>query len=143
MPRLNPFATSTSPPVKAAGLLIFACIFFASMNAIIRYVSVEVDPLEIVFFRNFFGFAAMLPWLMRRGFGVMRTKRLGMIAMRSFWGFLAMATWFSALAIVPFRSRQAYASGRLRPARGHQIAGQRFLLYQACIRSGVRLPPRA
>jgi drug/metabolite transporter (DMT)-like permease len=91
----------------AAGLLIFACVFFASMNAIIRHVSVEVDPLEIVFFRNFFGFAAMLPWLMRRGFGVMRTKRLGTIALRSFWGFLAMATWFSALAIVPLSNAVA------------------------------------
>jgi drug/metabolite transporter (DMT)-like permease len=103
----NPFPVALTPPVKAAGLLIFACVFFASMNAIIRYVSTEIDPLEIVFFRNFFGFAAMVPWLSRHGLGVMRTKRLGTIFLRSFWGFFAMATWFSALAIVPLSNAVA------------------------------------
>jgi len=103
----NPFPVALTPPVKAAGLLIFACVFFASMNAIIRHVSTEVDPLEIVFFRNFFGFAAMVPWLSRHGLGVMRTKRLGTIFLRSFWGFFAMATWFSALAIVPLSNAVA------------------------------------
>lgn len=103
----NLFATKLTPPVKAAGMIIFACIFFSSMNAIIRHVSTEIDPLEIVFFRNFFGLVAMMPWLARKGLGVMRTKRLGMIAMRSFWGFLAMATWFSALAIVPLSNAVA------------------------------------
>jgi len=107
MPRLPSLFMTLSPPVKAAGLLIFACVFFASMNAIIRYVASEIDPLEIVFFRNFFGFAAMMPWLVRNGFGVMRTKRLGTIFLRSFWGFLAMATWFSALAIVPLSNAVA------------------------------------
>ena len=98
---------SPSPPVKAAGLLIFACVFFASMNAIIRHVSTEVDPLEIVFFRNLFGFLAMMPWLMSHGLGAMKTERFGMILLRSFWGFLAMATWFSALAIVPLANAVA------------------------------------
>jgi drug/metabolite transporter (DMT)-like permease len=103
----NPFPLRLSPPVKAACLLLFACVFFASMNAIIRYVSADVEPLEIVFFRNLFGLLAMMPWLARRGLGVMRTERLGMIMMRSFWGFLSMAAWFSALAIVPLANAVA------------------------------------
>ena len=71
------------------------------MNAMIRHVSSELHPLEIVFFRSLFGFVAMLPWLSRHGVGVLRTRRPGLIGIRTLLGFVSMATWFSALAIVP------------------------------------------
>ena len=90
-----------SDPVKAALLVVFAGFLFSSMNAMIRYVSSELHPLEIVFFRSLFGFVAMMPWLSRQGFGVLRTRRPGLIGLRTLLGFIAMATWFSALAIVP------------------------------------------
>jgi drug/metabolite transporter (DMT)-like permease len=90
-----------SDPVKAALLIIFAGLLFSSMNVMIRHVSSELHPLEIVFFRSLFGFAAMMPWLTRQGFGVLRTRRPGLIGMRTLLGFISMATWFSALAVVP------------------------------------------
>lgn len=90
-----------SDPVKAALLIIFAGLLFSSMNAMIRHVSSELHPLEIVFFRSLFGFAAMMPWLTRQGFRVLRTRRPGLIGMRTLLGFISMAMWFSALAIVP------------------------------------------
>ncbi len=90
-----------SDPVKAALLVVFAGFLFSSMSAMIRYVSSELHPLEIVFFRSLFGFVAMVPWLSRHGFGVLRTHRPGLIGLRTLLGFISMATWFSALAIVP------------------------------------------
>jgi len=90
-----------SDPAKAALLIVFAGFLFSSMNAMIRHVSSELHPLEIVFFRSLFGFVAMVPWLSRQGFGVLRTRRPGLIGFRTLLGFLSMATWFSALAIVP------------------------------------------
>lgn len=90
-----------SDPVKAALLIVFAGFLFSSMNAMIRHVSSELHPLEIVFFRSLFGFVAMVPWLSRQGFGVLRTRRPGLIGFRTLLGFISMATWFSALAIVP------------------------------------------
>jgi len=90
-----------SDPVKAALLIIFAGLLFSSMNAMIRHVSTELHPLEIVFFRSLFGFAAMVPWLTRHGVGILRTRRPGLIGLRTLLGFVSMATWFSALAIVP------------------------------------------
>lgn len=90
-----------SDPVKAALLIIFAGLLFSSMNVMIRHVSSDLHPLEIVFFRSLFGFAAMLPWLSRQGVGVLRTRRPGLIGLRTLLGFLSMATWFSALAVVP------------------------------------------
>jgi drug/metabolite transporter (DMT)-like permease len=90
-----------SDPTKAALLIVFAGVLFSSMNAMIRYVSSELHPLEIVFFRSLFGFVAMMPWLSRQGFRVLRTRRPGLIGLRTLFGFISMAAWFSALAIVP------------------------------------------
>jgi len=90
-----------SDPTKAALLIVFAGVLFSSMNAMIRHVSSELHPLEIVFFRSLFGFVAMMPWLLRQGLGVLRTRRPGLIGFRTLLGFISMATWFSALAIVP------------------------------------------
>ena len=90
-----------SDPTKAALLIVFAGVLFSSMNAMIRHVSGELHPLEIVFFRSLFGFLAMMPWLSRQGFRVLRTRRPGLIGLRTLFGFVSMATWFSALAIVP------------------------------------------
>jgi len=96
-----------SDPVKAALLIIFAGLLFSSMNAMIRHVSSELHPLEIVFFRSLFGFAAMMPWLSKQGLRVLRTRRPGLIGLRTLLGFVSMATWFSALAIVPLGSAVA------------------------------------
>lgn len=96
-----------SDPVKAALLVVFAGLLFSSMNAMIRHASSELHPLEIVFFRNLFGFLAMLPWLGRSGIGVLRTRRPGLIGLRALLGFVSMATWFSALAVVPLGSAVA------------------------------------
>lgn len=90
-----------SDPVKAALLVVFAGLLFSVMNVLIRHASSELHPLQIVFFRNLFGFVAMWPWLWHRGLGVMRTGRPGLIGLRTLFGFVSMATWFSALAVVP------------------------------------------
>jgi len=99
-PYISRFA-NLSDPVKAALLIVFAGLLFSSMNAMIRHVSSELHPLEVVFFRSLFGFVAMMPWLSRKGFGVLRTHRPGLIGLRTLLGFISMATWFSALAVVP------------------------------------------
>lgn len=102
-------STKFSPPVYAAGLLIIACVGFAAMNAIIRYLATDlaVDPLMIVFCRNLFAFLVLLPWLMQQGIGVMKTSRFPLISLRVLFGFISMALWFSALTIVPLSNAVA------------------------------------
>jgi drug/metabolite transporter (DMT)-like permease len=106
---LPSLSTKFSPPVYAAGLLIVACVGFAAMNAIIRYLATDlaVDPLMIVFCRNLFAFLVMVPWLMQQGIGVMKTSRFPLISLRVLFGFVSMALWFSALAIVPLSNAVA------------------------------------
>ncbi len=87
-----------SDPVRGALWMVGSCVFFAILTGLIRYLSATLDPLEIVFFRNLFGMAAMLPWLMRQGFGGLRTRRLPMHLLRAGLGLTAMTCWFSAVA---------------------------------------------
>ncbi|MBN33423.1 MAG: hypothetical protein CMM46_01355 [Rhodospirillaceae bacterium] len=105
----KPLSERFSVPVYAAGLLVLACVGFAAMNGIIRHLgtTLAVDPLIIVFCRNFFAFVVMVPWLLRGGFEVMKTTRFPLISLRVLFGFLSMAAWFTALAIVPLSNAVA------------------------------------
>ena len=87
-------------PVQGALLMVVAAVFFTAMTAMIRYLSASIDPLELVFFRNLFGLLVLLPWLARNGFGVLRTRRLGLLLFRTVVGLTAMITWFSAVSIM-------------------------------------------
>ena len=51
----------------------------------------------MAFFRNLFGFLALLPILARRGPAVLRTSRLPLHALRSVLGLVSMLLFFSAL----------------------------------------------
>lgn len=90
-------APSGNDTVRGALWLIGSCVFFASMNAMIRHLSAELDSFEIVFFRNFIGLLVMTPWLMRFGFGALRTNRLSALVGRSIIGFISMLLWFWSL----------------------------------------------
>lgn len=94
-------AASSSDPVRGALWMLGACSLFAAMIAIIRHVSGELHPLEIVFFRNFFGLLAMAPWLTRHGLGALKTEKVPLYGLRAMAGLAAMAAWFYALSRMP------------------------------------------
>ena len=56
--------------------------FLASLN------SDDVHPVFLAFWRAFFGMMLALPFVMRAGFGIMRTKRPGLLILRSLFGTL-------------------------------------------------------
>ncbi len=91
-------ASAASDPMRGALWMVGSCVFFAALTGLIRHVSATLDPLEIVFFRNLFGLAAMLPWFLRHGFGGLRTRRLPLYTLRAAAGLIAMITWFVAIS---------------------------------------------
>ncbi|WP_037256824.1 DMT family transporter [Rhodovibrio salinarum] len=78
-----------------------AAFGFSCMNALIRAGSLELAPAQIVFFRNVFALAFMLPWLVRVGRAGLTTQRLGMHALRSVIGLTAMTCWFYSVSLLP------------------------------------------
>ena len=88
-------------PGRALVLMVFAGAVFAVMTAVIRHMSASMHPLQIVFFRCFFGLLFMLPWLVRVGRRGLATRRIGMHSIRAVFAFSTMAAWFITISLMP------------------------------------------
>lgn len=95
------------PTVKGIALMVMGTAFFAAMHGSVRYVSAEVHPFEIAFFRNVFGFLFFVPWIMRAGLVVLRTRRLGFHAARGAVNGVSMLCWFTGLSLLPLADATA------------------------------------
>ncbi|MCZ6448147.1 MAG: DMT family transporter, partial [Alphaproteobacteria bacterium] len=90
--------------------ILFMVVFAATistMHGVVRYMSAEVHPFEIAFFRNLTVFLLMIPLLLRSGRSAWRSARPGLQAARGFIGAMAMLTWFYALSLVPLADATA------------------------------------
>ena len=61
--------------LKSVFFMSISVVFFTFMIASIRVVSKEVDPLIIVFFRNFFGIIIIAPIIASHGIKLLRTRK--------------------------------------------------------------------
>ena len=87
-----------APGTLRGMLLIGVSAFgFSLMHVMIRLLTGNLHPFEVAFFRNLFGFMALLPVLARLGPAVLRTERLPLHALRSVLGLVSMLLFFSAL----------------------------------------------
>ncbi len=81
--------------------MLAATLLAAIMNSAARHVSQTVHPFELVFFRNLFAFAFVIPMLWRIGFVSLRTRRPWMHAGRAGLNVVNMMVWFSAISLAP------------------------------------------
>lgn len=89
-------------PLEGALWMIGSCAFLAGLSALGRHLSqIGVDPLQIVCCRVAFAWMCMLPWMMKRGVGKVRTTQLKLYLLRSVVSMCAMTTWFIALSMAP------------------------------------------
>lgn len=96
------------PPVaRGAAMVVAACFLFTLVAVLIRFVTREVDPIEVAFFRNFMGLLFVLPLVAGRRNRSFRTERLGMHTLRATIGVGATIAWFTALAVLPLADATA------------------------------------
>jgi drug/metabolite transporter (DMT)-like permease len=101
MPAPRPGLLTFPPAIEAALLMVLGAACVALQNGMIRIVSAEIHTFEIVFFRNLFGLAAMLPFLGGIGLGMFRTHHPGQMLLMSVWHLLGMIGFFLAIAYLP------------------------------------------
>ncbi len=92
----------TSPAAAAALYMVGAAFFFSCLSGVIRELGQGMHPFEVAFFRNLFGLAFMLPWIVYRGLGTLRTQRFSLYGWRALLSLASMLAWFTALAMLPF-----------------------------------------
>ncbi len=90
-----------SAPLQGALYMTAAAFFFSIMNYLVRLAALELEPIEVAFFRNLFAHLFMLPWLLRVGWSGLATKRLGCHVWRALLGMGAMACWFYSVTLMP------------------------------------------
>ena len=103
LPRLD----KLSPIGQALLWSLFGTVTGGLMNVLIRAAAAELDPIEIVFFRNFFALVVMVPFIVRLGPGALRTSKMGFYTLRAVVAFLSMITWFIGITIVPLATATA------------------------------------
>jgi len=107
---------------------LVSTIFFACMHASVRFISAEMHPFEIAFFRNFFGFCVFVPWVISTGLTAFRTERFPAHLARGVINSGSMLTWFWALSLLPLA--EATALG---------LTGPLFVTLAAIIMLGERV----
>jgi drug/metabolite transporter (DMT)-like permease len=88
-------------PVQGAIMMSGAAFGFSLMAGLIRFASESLEPLQVVFFRNFFALLFMLPWLTSAGVSGLRTRRFGLHLLRAVVGLVSMGLWFTSIALLP------------------------------------------
>lgn len=93
-----------SPQWQGVMWKLLACLFFASINGIVRYISggtgQEVSPLPsavITFWQNFFGCLLILPWTLKDGLKSLKTKYPKLQTIRIFAAVFGIVLWYMSL----------------------------------------------
>lgn len=86
---------------RGAIFLLLAEFLLAVMAALIKHLATDIPHEMLVFSRNLFGLLALLPWLLYRGVGTLKTDRLRVHIQRAVVGLTAMYGYFYVLAYLP------------------------------------------
>ena len=90
-----------SPVMRGIVLMCVSTIAFSVMHGLVRYISTDMHPFQIAFFRNVFGLVFLLPLIVRSNFVIFQSKRIGLHALRGVINIIAMLMFFTALSISP------------------------------------------
>jgi drug/metabolite transporter (DMT)-like permease len=71
------------------------------MHNAIRYVSADIHPFQIAFFRNLFGVLFLVPWFLAVGTETLRTQYFGRHVLRATVNAASMLAWFMSLSLIP------------------------------------------
>ena len=82
-------------------LMCISTIAFSIMHGLVRYVSADMHPFQVAFFRNVFGLVFLLPLIVRSNFVIFQSKKIGLHAVRGVINVIAMLMFFTALSISP------------------------------------------
>ena len=93
-------AAPVSNTTKAVLLIVTSAFFFATGHAGAKYLTSDLHPFVIAFWRNLFALLPFLPWIARNGLRSMYTNRIGFHFLRALANAASMIFWFSALGLM-------------------------------------------
>ena len=102
MYKLKIIWNSFSPNVRGFIFILLASATFPIMGTIIKYLTAELHPFQLAFFRCFFGLLILIPIILKDDlFKTLNTKRLRLHIIRGLLGIGAIMAGFTALSMMP------------------------------------------
>ena len=102
---MSPFALRHRN-LRGIAWLMLSLPCFQVMNVMLRHVAADLPPVEVMFFRNLFGFIVLLPLLLGNR-NALRTRQLGMHALRGLAHLAGMVCWVYGLTLLPLATASA------------------------------------
>ncbi len=99
--RFSAFWQAQTGVTRGIVMMLLSTVGFSVMHVMIRHLAGSLDPIQIAFFRNFFGLVVFLPWFLRYGFAPLRTKQWKLHGLRAVLNVCAMFAFFTALGMTP------------------------------------------
>ena len=100
--QFNYFWDKLSPNIKGFIFILLASATFPIMGTIVKYLTSELHPFQIAFFRCIFGFIIIVPLIIKNNpIKIISTKRFSMHLLRGFLGIGAIMAGFTALSLMP------------------------------------------
>src|SRR5215475_11024296 len=96
-----------APTTRAALWIVLSGICAVMMNVLIRVAAQAMHPFEVAFFRCLFGLVIVLPWVIKSGPTLLRSRNAGFYLLRAAVGLVSMATWFYGITVVPLATATA------------------------------------
>lgn len=100
-------APRLAPITRAALWILLSGICAVMMNVLIRVAAQTMHPFEVAFFRCLFGLVLLLPWIVRNGPTLRRSRNTGFYLLRAGVGLVSMVTWFYGITVVPLATATA------------------------------------
>ena len=105
--RARRHASTLPGPVRGLMWSAAAGLMFAHLNALMRLLTLQLDPFETQFLRYFFGILVMVPLVLRGGVRRYWPKQLGGQFTRGAVHTLGLCLWFAALPKIPLADMTA------------------------------------
>ena len=100
-------ATHWSPTTRGLVWAGAAGFTFSMLNALMRLLTLQIDPFQSQFLRYFCGLLVLLPLVWRQGFLNFRPRQLGGQFTRGAFHTLGLFLWFTALPRIPLADMTA------------------------------------
>ena len=81
--------------------MVIACLIWGGITMMVRFLTVEMHPFLVVFFRSFFGLVAIAPFMFRAGIVARLGEATRLYLSRAVIGVISMLTWFYAISKIP------------------------------------------
>lgn len=84
--------------------MAMSALLYVVQEAIVKVLTTDLEPIDIVFFRNAFGLLFMVPLVIKQGLGSLKVVNKKLLGLRAVFGFCAMLTYTYALKYESFLS---------------------------------------